>query len=649
MALELEYRNTFIDVKEESQDELPASRNRAHSSPPGRVRRSSFAREINDDEAAMRSYLGGLVQTAMQISQISNTVAEDPPLRLATDFTPVEREQVFVLSEGSWGHPDVCRRPCIHFISGNCENGKDCAYCHLPHMEKMAKLDKRQRAMVQQLTHPELVSMVLPFCSRKAEEGGYADKAEEILGLLEMRLDHATSSSESPLADRELRNLRKTLARMSFSSLIGLISRTSHDEDEDSCGCDSIRGRSRLFGFSREGRGRHHPHRPAALEVCVLSIARLLGGRPLCLRAHEQAEPRLLSQLRLPLARPASWRSRRGSYERAGRAGHEAVALRSTPRTLQVGTSRCRSEIPRSDAVAFARASSSNVDVIFANPATSRPRATASSASAPFASASRHHCPLRTFAAAHGIFLVPALIRKYVTPRPSVVCKTISRTLATAFGRPEAMVTEVRFVDSEGDKSPATCVCKGRKAYARLREEALRQKLAELSTASQAEEVSAAEPAHKILPQFETATWCFLVKVNWCSERIHDVDHIADHRNSCIPLLSSWILPALIGVLTASTGTFIHKASEFLHLFRYSYPDSLEGLRAPWSAWSAPPGTDRPWEANFHGFLAYAGVGVLFATASAILVQVFAPTARGSGIPEVILGTEIYFGLGFRA
>ncbi|CAE7200586.1 Clcn4, partial [Symbiodinium sp. CCMP2592] len=197
----------------------------------------------------------------------------------------------------------------------------------------------------------------------------------------------------------------------------------------------------------------------------------------------------------------------------------------------------------------------------------------------------------------------------------------------------EAMVAEVRFVDSEGDKSPAACVCKGRKAYARLREEALRQKLAELSTPSQAEAISAAEPAHKILwPQFET--------VNWCSERIHDVDHIADHRNSCIPLLSSWILPALIGVLTASTGTLIHKASEFLHLFRYSHPDSLEGLGAPWSAWSEAAGKDGPWEANFRGFLAYAGVGVLFATASAMLVKVFAPTARGSGIPEVktILG-----------
>ncbi|CAE7359448.1 unnamed protein product [Symbiodinium sp. CCMP2592] len=235
MALELEYRNTFIDVKEEIQDEMPASRNRARSSPPGRVRRSSFAREMNDDEAAMRSYVGGLVQTAMQMSQISNTVVEDPNLRLATDFAPVEREQVIVLSEGSWGHPDVCRRPCIHFISGYCENGKDCAYCHLPHAEKMVKLDKRQRAMVQQLTHQELVSVVLPFCSRKAEDGGYANKADEILGLLEMGLDHATSSSESrPLADRELRNLRKTLERMSFSSLIGLVSRTPHEEDEDS-------------------------------------------------------------------------------------------------------------------------------------------------------------------------------------------------------------------------------------------------------------------------------------------------------------------------------------------------------------------------------------------------------------------------------
>ncbi|CAE7930853.1 unnamed protein product [Symbiodinium sp. KB8] len=231
MALELEYRNTFIDVKEEFQDEVLASRQRAHSSPPGPLRRSSFTREMNADEAAMQSYVGGLAQSATQIGPVSSTFAEDPFPRSATEFTPVEREQMIVPSEGSWGHPDVCRRPCIHFISGNCETGKACAYCHLPHTEKMAKLDKRQRAMVQQLTHRELVSMVLPLCFRKAEEGGFAEKAGELLGLLEV--DRATSSTQ-PIPGRDLRNLSKAISRLSFSSLIGLVARKSPDQDEDS-------------------------------------------------------------------------------------------------------------------------------------------------------------------------------------------------------------------------------------------------------------------------------------------------------------------------------------------------------------------------------------------------------------------------------
>ncbi|OLQ07371.1 hypothetical protein AK812_SmicGene9240 [Symbiodinium microadriaticum] len=44
MALELEYRNTFIDVKEDF-EEMGSSRARAQSSPPGRVRRISFSLE----------------------------------------------------------------------------------------------------------------------------------------------------------------------------------------------------------------------------------------------------------------------------------------------------------------------------------------------------------------------------------------------------------------------------------------------------------------------------------------------------------------------------------------------------------------------------------------------------------------------------
>ena len=29
--------------------------------------------------------------------------------------------QMEVLSEGSCGHPDLCGRPCVHFVRGKCE------------------------------------------------------------------------------------------------------------------------------------------------------------------------------------------------------------------------------------------------------------------------------------------------------------------------------------------------------------------------------------------------------------------------------------------------------------------------------------------------------------------------------------------------
>ena len=106
MALELEYRNTFIDVKQEIQDEMPASRNRAHSSPPGRVRRSSFAREMNDDEAAMRIYVGGLAQNAWPQSGQISSLADPPPSPVcAVAGVPhllQEQMQLDVLSVGSW-------------------------------------------------------------------------------------------------------------------------------------------------------------------------------------------------------------------------------------------------------------------------------------------------------------------------------------------------------------------------------------------------------------------------------------------------------------------------------------------------------------------------------------------------------------------
>ena len=129
-------------------------------------------------------------------------------------------------SQGSLGHPEVCRRPCIYFIAGQCENGNGCAYCHMEHIEKTPKLDKRQRAMIQTLSRPQMLERVGQFCCAKAEQAGFLDEAAEILDLLAQESFGARPLAQI-LPDRDLPNLHKTLARMNFSNLIGLATHQS--------------------------------------------------------------------------------------------------------------------------------------------------------------------------------------------------------------------------------------------------------------------------------------------------------------------------------------------------------------------------------------------------------------------------------------
>ena len=71
-----------------------------------------------------------------------------------------------------------------------------------------------------------IVIWLLGYQGTKAEQRGFTAQAQEILALLEeeasVSASSASSQSSESVTDRELRNLCKTLARMSFSSLIGL-------------------------------------------------------------------------------------------------------------------------------------------------------------------------------------------------------------------------------------------------------------------------------------------------------------------------------------------------------------------------------------------------------------------------------------------
>ena len=50
-------------------------------------------------------------------------------LGVKCDFTSDQA----IPSLGSYGHPNICRRPCILMMRGTCQKGADCGFCHLAH------------------------------------------------------------------------------------------------------------------------------------------------------------------------------------------------------------------------------------------------------------------------------------------------------------------------------------------------------------------------------------------------------------------------------------------------------------------------------------------------------------------------------------
>lgn len=130
-------------------------------------------------------------------------------------------------SPGSVGHPELCRRPCMYFQAGHCENGNACNFCHLEHPDKLAKLDKKQRMLLQSLGVAEFVAFVLQFVLERLQQANLVDEGHELVKLL-----RSVAGVQPCIADRDARNLRKTFARMNLSNLMGvLIHKTSNSEE----------------------------------------------------------------------------------------------------------------------------------------------------------------------------------------------------------------------------------------------------------------------------------------------------------------------------------------------------------------------------------------------------------------------------------
>mmetsp|Transcript_64388 Transcript_64388/g.178546 ORF Transcript_64388/g.178546 Transcript_64388/m.178546 type:complete len:752 (-) Transcript_64388:149-2404(-) len=95
-----------------------------------------------------------------------------------------------------------------------------------------------------------------------------------------------------------------------------------------------------------------------------------------------------------------------------------------------------------------------------------------------------------------------------------------------------------------------------------------------------------------------------------------------------------WLLPALVGVLTASSGAVIEKAVDYTSSLRSGYcATHLLYSKKTCGDWVAYADVGYP-------YMMYVGVSCGLVFIAALLVRFVAPTARGSGIPEVktILG-----------
>ena len=125
---------------------------------------------------------------------------------------------------GSAGHPELCRRPCIYFALGQCMNLADCNFCHLPHNNRSATLDKNQRQLIKEMSRHEFLSMLLRCLHSKAAEGRFELDAQDVLQLFKAQLAQL-KPTPSKVSKAKVMNLEKALTRMTFFSVASLTSR----------------------------------------------------------------------------------------------------------------------------------------------------------------------------------------------------------------------------------------------------------------------------------------------------------------------------------------------------------------------------------------------------------------------------------------
>lgn len=204
----LHYRMTFIDQLAESQVEV-----RSKSSPPVLKRRKQ-------DENVLE-ILRDKKQLTLQVSKLEKRSQRLSSKSTSSNALISHRNHMF--SAGSYGHPDICCRPCILFLHGHCKNAGHCGFCHVAHEEHMPTLDKHSREFLKDLPELSFMEMVLPYFRKRVENTEFPG-AERILQLLESEM--TIRDTTGIRVQRIPHKIRYVVERMSLGRLVSLVCST---------------------------------------------------------------------------------------------------------------------------------------------------------------------------------------------------------------------------------------------------------------------------------------------------------------------------------------------------------------------------------------------------------------------------------------
>lgn len=129
---------------------------------------------------------------------------------------------------GTVGHPEFCARPCIYAARGACTSGDRCAFCHIPH-KGTPKLDKRQRANLQEMQNAEVIELILASLRCKVKWSKGQLRLQSLMEFLqrERQLYPAVAQELDPdVAEqkrRDMQSIQSVLTKTSIASIMCLI------------------------------------------------------------------------------------------------------------------------------------------------------------------------------------------------------------------------------------------------------------------------------------------------------------------------------------------------------------------------------------------------------------------------------------------